>query len=65
VRASTELLEATVPTPAAATLRAESNFDARGSLGVARDVHVGIGEVTVPSISTPTPVLKKSTGWPP
>ena len=30
-----------------ATLRAESTFDARGTLGVSRDVHVGIGEVTV------------------
>jgi uncharacterized OsmC-like protein len=30
-----------------ATLRAESSFDARGTLGIARDVPVGIGEVTV------------------
>jgi uncharacterized OsmC-like protein len=30
-----------------ATLRAESTFDARGTLGISRDVSVGIGEVTV------------------
>jgi uncharacterized OsmC-like protein len=30
-----------------ATLRAESTFDARGTLGVSKDVPVGIGEVTV------------------
>ena len=50
----------------AASLTAESSFDARGTLGLDRSVPVGVGETTVTGgRSTPTPTTRPSTGWPP